>query len=111
MPFHFRIDRGFTIAAGQTQQWNWNWFGSSGPQGGPNKGPVIFRAMPKGPSQGGDSRARNVLVTYDFAECRGGPGDPSAPEIFYEFKIRNESAVTVPFMLEIIHFADLPILT
>jgi hypothetical protein len=50
-----------------------------------------------------------VLVTYDFAKCRGGPGDPSAPEVFYEFKIRNESTVDVPFMLEIILFSDLPI--
>ncbi len=105
MPSHLRIDRGFTIAANQTQYWNWNWFGD----GGPNKGPVIFRGMPKGPGQGGHNTARNVLVTYDSAECRGGPGDPSAPEVFYEFKIRNESSVDVPFDLEIILFNDLTI--
>jgi len=46
---------------------------------GPNKGPVIFRGMPKGPGQGGNNTVRNVLVTFDPAECRGGPGDPSAP--------------------------------
>ena len=107
MPIHFRVDRQFTIAANDTQYWWWNWFGETGP----NKGPVIFRAMPKGPAQGGNNTSKNVLVTYDFAECRGGPGDPSAPEIFYEFKIRNESSVTVPFDLEIILFSDLPIQT
>jgi hypothetical protein len=50
-----------------------------------------------------------VLVTYDFAKCRGGPGDDHAPEMFYEFKIRNESSITVPFDLEIILFSDLPV--
>jgi hypothetical protein len=74
-----------------------------------SKGPVIFRALPKGPAQGGNNTAKNILVIYDFAKCRGGPGDPSAPEVFYEFKIRNESTVDVPFMLEIILFSDLPI--
>ena len=63
------------------------------------------RALPKG----GNNTAKNVLVIYDFAKCRGGPGDPSAPEVFYEFKIRNESTVDVPFMLEIVLFSDLPI--
>jgi hypothetical protein len=48
-------------------------------------------------------------VIYDFAKCRGGPGDPSAPEVFYEFKIRNESSIAVPFDLEIVLFSDLPI--
>ena len=105
MPSYLRIDRGFTIGANQTQFWNWNWFGEAGP----NKGPVIFRAMPKGPGQGGNNTVRNVLVTFDPAECRGGPGDPSAPEVFYEFKIRNETNISVPFDLEIILFNDLPI--
>jgi hypothetical protein len=105
MPIRWQIDRGFTIAANTTQQWWWNWFGDSGP----NKGPVIFRASPKGKSQGGNNTARNILVTYDFAKCRGGPGDQAAPEMFYEFKIRNDSTVDVPFMLEIILFSDLTI--
>ena len=48
-------------------------------------------------------------MIYDFAKCRGGLGDLSAPEVFYEFKIRNESTVDVPFMLEIVLFSDLPI--
>ena len=87
-------------------------FGSGGAtrvRTGLTKGPVIFRALPKGPAQGGNNTAKNVLVIYDFAKCRGGPGDPSAPEVFYEFKIRNESTVDVPFMLEIVLFSDLPI--
>jgi hypothetical protein len=103
MPLRLRIDRGFTIGPRETQYWNWNWFG----EGGPNKGPVIFAADPKGGQP--SPSAREVLVTYDIAKCRGGPGDPHAPEIFYEFKIRNESDVTVPFRLEIILFSDLPI--
>jgi hypothetical protein len=106
MPTRWEIDRGFTIAANSTTQGSWNWFG---PGGGPNKGPVIFRALPKGKSQQGNNTARNVLVIYDFAKCRGGPGDPSAPEVFYEFKIRNESSVSVPFILEMIIFDDLTI--
>jgi hypothetical protein len=69
----------------------------------------MFRASPKGISQGGNNTAKNNLVIYDFAKCRGGPGDPNAPEMFYEFKIRNESTVDVPFMLEIILFSDVPI--
>jgi hypothetical protein len=108
MPIRWQIDRGFTIAAGDTQYWFWEWFSDAG-QNGPNKGPVIFRALPKGPAQGGNNTVKNVLVIYDFAKCRGGPGDPSAPEVFYEFKIRNESTVDVPFMLEIVLFSDLPI--
>ena len=110
MPFRFLIDRGFTIAPNQTQFWNWNWFSDAG-QEGPNKGPVIFRALPKGPAQGGNNTARNVLVVFDFAKCRGGPGEDGAPRVFYEFKIRNESTITVPFDLEILHFADVPVIT
>jgi hypothetical protein len=104
MPIRWSIDRGFTIAANETQYWWWNWFGE-----GPNKGPVIFRASPKGKGEKGNNTARNVLVTYDFDKCRGGPGEDHAPEVFYEFKIRNESSITVPFDLEIILFSDLPI--
>jgi hypothetical protein len=109
MPVHWRIDRGFTIGALQTQQWNWNFFTDTAPGTGPNQGPIVFRAVPKGKSQGGNNTARNVLVAYDFAMCRGGPGDDHAPEVFYEFKIRNESTVAVPFNLEFILFSDLPI--
>ena len=103
MPLRLRIDRGFTIGPNQTQYWNWHWFGE-----GPNKGPVIFCADPKG-QKAGPITFREILVTYDIAKCRGGPGDQNAPEIFYEFKIRNESSGTVPFNLEIILFSDLPI--
>jgi hypothetical protein len=111
MPIRWQIDRGFTIAANETQYWWWNWFSDagSGSGQGPNKGPVIFRALPKGPAQGGNNTAKNILVIYDFAKCRGGPGDDHAPAVFYEFKIRNESSITVPFDLEIILFSDLPI--
>jgi hypothetical protein len=61
MPIRWQIDRGFTIAANDTQYWWWNWFSDAG-QNGPNKGPVIFRALPKGPAQGGNNTAKNVLV-------------------------------------------------
>jgi hypothetical protein len=109
MPTRWQIDHEFTIAAGQTQPWLWNFFTDvHGVGQGPNKGPVIFRASPKGRA-GQNPTARNVLVTYDFATCRGGPGDQNAPEVFYAFKIRNESTVAVPFVLEIILFNDLTI--
>ena len=42
MPVHWRIDRGFTIEAGQTQYWNWNFFTDSAPGTGPNQGPIVF---------------------------------------------------------------------
>lgn len=106
MAIRWLIDRGYTIAENETHNWTWNWFGD---QGGPNKGPVIFRAVSKGRGEKGSNSARNVLVTYDFAKCRGGPNDDHAPEVFYEFKIRNESTVAVPFDLEMILFTDSPI--
>lgn len=105
MPLRIRIDHGFTIAPAPNniQYWRWNWFGEAGP----NKGPVIFAADPKGQPR---PTANEALVTYDVAKCRNAPGnDPNAPEIFYEFKIRNESNTTDEFRLEIILFSDLPI--
>jgi len=93
MPVRWQVDGNWTIAANSIQYWNWNFFTDPGPTGGPNQGPIVFRAIPKGISQGGNNTARNVLVTYDFAMCRGGPGDDHAPEVFYEFKIRNDSSV------------------
>jgi hypothetical protein len=73
------------------------------------KGPSFFERSQRGRHKGEITPPKNVLVIYDFAKCRGGPGDPSAPEVFYEFKIRNESSITVPFDLEILLFSDLPI--
>jgi len=32
-------------------------------------------------TQYGNNTAKNVLVTYDFAKCRGGPGEDHAPEL------------------------------
>ncbi len=111
MPSRWEIDRGFTIAANQTQQWVWEWFddGGAGPGQGPNKGPVMFRALPKGPGQGGTNTAQTILVTFDFAKCRGPQGGPNGPKVFYEFKIRNESSIDVPMILEMVLFNDLPI--
>ena len=109
MPHRFRIDGGWTIGAHQTQYWNWNFFTDHLPNTGPNQGPIVFRAVPKGLSQGGNNTVRNELVTYDFAMCRGGPGDDHAPEVFYEFKVRNDSSVAVPFNIEEVIFSDLPL--
>jgi hypothetical protein len=109
MPHRFRIDGGWTIGAHQTQYWNWNFFTDHLPNTGPNQGPIVFRAVPKGLSQGGNNTVRNELVTYDFAMCRGGPGDDHAPEVFYEFKIRNDSSVDLPFNIEEVIFSDLPL--
>jgi hypothetical protein len=109
MPVRHEFDGGFSIGAGQTQFWNWNFFTNRAPGTGPNQGPIFFQALPKGPSQGGNNTAKNKLVVFDFAVSRGGPGDDHAPEVFYEFKIRNESTITVPFILEFVLFSDLPI--
>ena len=96
MPHRFPVDNGY---------WNWNFFTDHLPNTGPNQGPVVFRAVPKRPSQGGNNTVRNELVTYDFAMCRGGPGDDHAPEVFYEFKVRNDSSVAVPFNVELVSSA------
>jgi len=103
MPIRWQIDRGYTIAALDTQNWWWNWFYDS-PDG--NQGPVIFRALP---TQGGNNTISNILVTYDFAKCRGGIASPNGAGVYYNFKIRNESIVDVPFVLEIVLFSDLPV--
>ena len=99
MPSHLRIDRGFTIGANQTQYWNWNWFG----QAGPNKGPVIFRGMPKGPGQAGNNTVRNVLVTVETLPnaavvpvTRAHPGflrvqDQEREEYYRTVRLRNNS--------------------
>jgi len=112
MPSRWLIDRGFTIAANETQQWWWQWFDDASPghDVGPNKGPVIFRALPKGPGEGNNT-VENTLVTFDFARCRLAQNDPLGqghPKVFYRFKIRNESSVDVPMFLEMIRFEDLP---
>lgn len=100
MPQRLRIDRGFTIGAGAVQCWTWNWHGEPDA----DRGPVLFVADPKGaPSQ------RVVLVTYDIAKCRAGPNERNPSEVFYEFKIRNDSNITVAFRLEIVLFDDLPV--
>lgn len=109
MPTRRQVDNGFSIGAGETQSWSWNFFTNSDPGTGPNQGPIFFQALPKGLAQGGNNTAKNKLVVFDFAVSRGGPGDDHAPEVFYEFKIRNESTIVVPFILEFVTFSDLPI--
>ena len=104
MPECWQVDHNWTIAANSTQFWNWNFFTDTGPAGGPNQGPIEFRAIPRG-SLKGVIIPPNVLVTYDFAMCRGGPGDDHAPEVFYEFKVRNESSIPVPFLLQFVSSA------
>jgi hypothetical protein len=60
--------------------------------------------------------ARSIALNEDAGLPRR-PGPPGhrlsqhrhAPEVFYEFKIRNESGIAVPFDLEIILFDDLQI--
>jgi hypothetical protein len=105
VPVRHEVDNGFSIAAGDTQFWTWNFFTNRAPGTGPNQGPIFFQALPKGPSQGGNNTAKNKLVVFDFAVSRGGPG------VFYEFKIRNESAIDVKFRLEFVVFSDLPIVS
>jgi hypothetical protein len=45
-----------------------------------------------------------LMTSRCAAAVRGGE---HAPEVFYEFRIRNESTVAVPFNLEMIIFSDL----
>ena len=97
MPTYHKVDNGYTIGPNQTQQWWWHWFGS-----GPNQGPVIFTADPKS-----QQSAEVRLFTYDLAKCRGAPNSPNGNEVFYRFKIRNESSIAAAFNLEIIRFKDL----
>ena len=97
MPTYHKVDNGYTIGPNSTQNWSWNWFGF-----GPNQGPLIFMADPKS-AQSAEVR----LVTYDLAKCRGAPSSPHSTEVFYTFKIRNNSNITVAFNLEIIRFKDL----
>jgi hypothetical protein len=107
MPKRYNVDGGFKIPANSTQHWTWRWPQPQGQPPGPNRGPVIFRALPKGPGGSGNNTAKNALVTYDIATCRGVAGSPEGPQVFYEFKIRNESSVDVPFNLDIVTFGDL----
>ena len=97
MPTYHKIDNGFTIGPNATQNWSWNWFGF-----GPNQGPVIFMADPKS----GQS-AEASLLTFDLAKVRGAPNSPHGNEVFYRFKIKNLSNITVAFNMEIIRFKDL----
>ena len=50
----------------------WEWFDDASPghATGPNKGPVIFRALPKGADDGGSGATETLLVTFDFAKGR-----------------------------------------
>ena len=113
MPSRWVIDRGFTIAANETQQWLWEWWDDAAPgsPSGPNKGPVVFRAVPKGADGGGNNATETRLVTFDFAKGRLAQNDPRGaghPKVFYEFKVRNESDVDLPLVLEMLIFDDLP---
>jgi hypothetical protein len=105
MPTYVRVDIGFSIAPRQIQQWSWNWFGDS--LGPPNRGPVIFMADPKGLGRDPNHTKQVRLITYDLTKCRGAPNDPHGREVFYEFKIRNDSDEAVLFDIEIIGFKDL----
>jgi len=86
-PTYLNLNLGFTIAAGAslgpyTASWSV----------GPNHGPVIFTANPK-PHQSQEVR----LVTFDVAKCRSANGP-----VFYQFWIRNESAIDAVFDLELV---------
>jgi hypothetical protein len=111
MPVRYQIDGNFSIGAGQTIPFTWQFFTNHAPGTGPNQGPIFFQALPKGPGQGGNNTAKNKLVVFDYAVSRGGPGDDHAPEVFYEFQIRNESTIPVKFLMEFVVFSDLPINT
>jgi len=111
MPTRYQIDGDFSIAALTTIPFSWQFFTNHAAGTGPNQGPIFFQALPKGPGQGGNNTAKNKLVVFDYAVSRGGPGDDHAPEVFYEFNIRNESTIPVKFFIEFVDFSDLPVST
>jgi hypothetical protein len=76
MPVRWQIDRGYTIAAGETQWWYWQFFTDHAPGTGPNQGPILFAALPKGPSQGGNNTARAGQIVG--TAHRGVEGEPGA---------------------------------
>ena len=90
---------GFTIASGATLIVTCSW--QNIPNVGPNHGPVIFTADPRS-HQSGEVK----LVTFDTAKCRNAPTGPPpqnpGTEVFYQFLVRSESAITATFDLEIV---------
>jgi hypothetical protein len=90
---------GWTIAQGATLGYWYSW--ENIPNVGPNHGPVIFTANPRGHQNGGV-----ILITFDVAKCRraptGPPQNPGATEVFYEFSVRSESDIDAVFDLELV---------
>lgn len=90
---------GFTIASGATLIVTYSWQNIKNV--GPNHGPVIFTADPRS-HQSGEVK----LVTFDTAKCRSAPTGPPpqnpGTEVFYQFLVRSESAITATFDLEVV---------
>jgi hypothetical protein len=101
MPRYIKVENDqFTIAANRAVYGWWiTWEGQPGV--GPNQGPLFVMADPK------SHQSKEVhLVTYDLTKCRRDPST-GATEVFYEYGVRNDSAITATFDLEIIDFQDL----
>lgn len=90
---------GFTIASGATLTYWYSW--QNIPNVGPNHGPVIFTADPRSHQNG-----EVDLVTFDAMKCRNAPTGPPpgnpGTEVFYQFRVRNESGITATFDLEVV---------
>jgi hypothetical protein len=99
MATYLTNDYGFTVGAHSTVIVTVSW--QNIPGVGPNHGPVIFTADPH--SHLSDEVK---LVTFDTAKCRNRPTGPSpqnpGTEVFYQFKVRNDSNIAAPFSLEMV---------
>ena len=76
---------------------------------GPNKGPVIFRGMPKGPGQGGNNTVRNVLVTVETLPNAAVVPVTRAHPGFLRVQDQEREQYYRTVRLGIILFNDLPI--
>lgn len=66
---------------------------------------LLAAAIKIAPDWSADDEHRDPAT--DLAKVRGAPNSPHGNEVFYRFKIKNQSNITVAFNLEIIRFKDL----
>jgi hypothetical protein len=90
----------WTLAAGATTGFWVSWENIEGT--GPNHGPLVIMADPVS-----HQKAEIKLTTFDPTKCRRAPGPSGSTEVFYEFKIRNGSAITASYAVELVDFKDL----
>ena len=100
MPTYYKLTGPWTLAAGATTGFWVSWENIQGT--GPNHGPLVIMADPVS-----HQKAEVKLTTFDPTKCRRAPGANGSTEVFYEFKIRNDSAITASYGVELVDFKDL----